>query len=135
LSTRKWGASIIKTFFLPVIFSISHLPIDFSLRLDFVESLPNYFAVMFPARLLIFATTLDRVDYLFSGAFSGCWQVLTLRLPLFPSQLFFFRNNVFSDLSFTVSFAVAQTIFSASRARITEAAPSTVRIPTQRRQS
>ena len=65
--------------------------------------------------------------------FPGWWQALTIGLPGFPSTLFFFRNTVFSDLLFTVLFVVAQTIFSTSRARITEAAPSTVRIPIQRR--
>lgn len=64
--------------------------------------------------------------------FPGWWQALTFGLPGFPSTLFFFRNSVFSDLFFTVLFVVAQTIFSTSRARITEAAPSTVRIPIQR---
>jgi hypothetical protein len=225
---------------------ILKLAIDFSIHTDFVEPLPNYFAVMFPALLLIFAATLYRVGYAFVGApvewanFSplaaillcgaaylprkialllgagpivvadlilnahyhaplidtgmfaryfafglilflgfrnrqqrynkllflfastlaasflfylitntgawmmtaaysktlpGWWQALTIGLPGFPSTLFFFRNTVFSDLFFTVLFVVAQTIFTTSRARITEAAPSTVRIPIQRRQS
>jgi hypothetical protein len=67
--------------------------------------------------------------------FPGWWQALTSGLPGYPPTLFFFRNTVFSDLFFTVLFVVAQTIFGTSRARITEAAPSTVRIPIQRRQS
>ena len=67
--------------------------------------------------------------------FPGWWQALTIGLPGFPSTLFFFRNTIFSDLFFTVLFVVAQTIFSTSRARITEPATSTVRIPIHRRQS
>ena len=67
--------------------------------------------------------------------FPGWWQALTIGLPAFPSTFFFFRNTIFSDLFFTVLFVVAQTIFSTSRPRITEAAPSTVRIPIHRRQS
>ena len=230
-----------------VLFSpILKLAIDFSIHTDFVEPLPNYFAVMFPALLLIFAATLYRVGYAFVGApvewanfsplaaillcgaaylprkialllgagpivvadlilnahyhtplidsgmfsryfafglilllgfrnkqqrynkllflfastlaasflfylitntgawmmtaaysktFPGWWQALTMSSPGFPSTLFFFRNTVLSDLFFTVLFVVAQTIFTTSRARITEAAPSTVRIPIQRRQS
>ena len=225
---------------------ILKLAIDFSIHTDFVEPLPNYFAVMFPALLLIFAATLYRVGYAFVGApvewanfsplaaillcgaaylprkialllgagpivvadlilnahyhaplvdtgmisryfsfglilllgfrirkqlnnkvlflfastlagsflfylitntgawmttadypktFPGWCQALTSGLPGFPPTLFFFRNTVFSDLFFTVLFVVTQTIFSTSRARITEAAPSTVRIPIQRRQS
>jgi hypothetical protein len=73
------------------------------------------------------------VDY--PKTFAGWCQALTVGLPAFPSTLFFFRNTVFSDLFFTVLFVVAQTIFNPSRARITEAAPSTVRIPIHRRQS
>ena len=222
------------------------LAIDFSIHIDFVKSLPNNFAVMLPALLLMFAATLYRVGYAFFGApvawanfsplaaillcgaahfpkktalllgagpivvadlflsahyhaplidtgmfsryfsfalilllgfwvrkqryyktlllfaaalassflfylitntgawmtiadypktFPGWWQALTIGLPGFPSTLFFFRNTIFSDLFFTVLFVVAQTIFSTSRARITEAAPSTVRIPIHRRQS
>jgi hypothetical protein len=71
----------------------------------------------------------------YSKTFPGWCQALTTGLPGFPATLFFFRNTVFSDLFFTVLFVIAQTIFSTSRARITEAAPSTVRIPIQRRQS
>jgi hypothetical protein len=67
--------------------------------------------------------------------FPGWCQALTTGVPGFPSTLFFFRNTIFSDFLFTVLFVVAQTMFSTSRARITEAAPSTVRIPIQRRQS
>jgi hypothetical protein len=63
--------------------------------------------------------------------FPGWWQALTIGLPGFPSTLFFFRNTIFSDLFFTALFVVVQT--STSRARITEAAPSTVRIPIHRR--
>src|SRR5260370_1000407 len=227
-------------------YPIFNLAIDFSIHIDFVESLPNYFAVMLPALLLMFAATLYRVGYAFVGApvewanfsplaaillcstaylpgktalflgagpivvadlilnahyhaplidtgmlsryfsfglilllgfrikqqrynklllllaatlagsflfylitntgawmmtadypktFPGWWQALTIGLPGFPSTLFFFRNTVFSDLLFTVLFVVAQTIFSTSRTRITAAAPSTVRIPLQPRQS
>ena len=65
--------------------------------------------------------------------FPGWWQALTIGLPGFPSTLFFFRNTILSDLFFTVLFVVAQT--GTSRARLTEAAPSTVRIPIHRRQS
>jgi hypothetical protein len=73
------------------------------------------------------------VDY--PKTFAGWWQALTIGLPAFPSTLFFFRNTVFSDLFFTLLFVLAQTIFNPSRTRITEAAPSTVRIPIHRRQS
>jgi hypothetical protein len=67
---------------------------------------------------------------------AGWWQALTVGLPAFPSTISFFRNTVFSDLFFTVLFVVAQAIkLDTSRARVTEAAPSEVRIPTQRRQS
>jgi len=50
--------------FLPIL----KLAIDFSIHLDLVESLPNYFAVMYTALLLMFAATLYRVGYAFVGA-------------------------------------------------------------------
>jgi hypothetical protein len=114
---------------------ISLLPIDFSLHIDFVEPLPNYFAVMLPALTPIFAATLYRVGCPFSDAFPTPWYPQKIGLPAFPSMLFFSRNTVFSDRLFAVFFAIAQAIFSPFRARITEAAPSTFRIPIQRRQS
>src|SRR5260370_8463506 len=49
-------------------YPIFNLAIDFSIHIDFVESLPNYFAVMLPALLLMFAATLYRVGYAFVGA-------------------------------------------------------------------
>jgi hypothetical protein len=229
--------------FLVIFTRFYNLAIDFSIHIDFVKSLPNYFAVMLPALLLMFAATLYRVGYAFCGApvawanfspvaaillcgaahfpkktalllgagpivvadlllnahyhaplidtgmfsryfsfglvlllgfwvrkqryykmlflfaaalassllfylitntgawmatadyprtFPGWWQALTIGLPGFPPTLFFFRNTIFSDLFFTALFVVVQT--STSRARITEAAPSTVRIPIHRRQ-
>jgi hypothetical protein len=42
--------------------------IDFSIRIDFVERLPDYFPVMFAALILIFAVTLYRVFYALSGS-------------------------------------------------------------------
>ncbi len=72
---------------------------------------------------------------LYPKTFPGWWQALTIGLPSFPSTLYFLRNTVFSDLFFTVLFVVAQTIFTSSRARITEAAPSLVRSSIQRRPS
>lgn len=44
------------------------LAIDFSIRIDFVERLPDYFPVMFAALILIFAVTLYRVCYALSGS-------------------------------------------------------------------
>jgi hypothetical protein len=47
---------------------ISNLVIDFSIRIDFVQPLPDYFAVMIAALILIFAVTLYRVCYAFAGS-------------------------------------------------------------------
>ena len=47
---------------------ILNLGIDFSIHIDFVEPWSNYFAVMLPALLLMFAATLYRVCYAFAGA-------------------------------------------------------------------
>ena len=51
---------------------IFNLVIDFSIRIDFVEPLPDYFAVMLAALILIFAVTLYRVCYAFAGS-PGAW--------------------------------------------------------------
>lgn len=45
--------------------------IDFSIRIDFVEPLPDYFTVMFAALILILVVTLYRVCYAFGGSPSG----------------------------------------------------------------
>jgi len=47
---------------------ILNLAIDFLIHIDFVEPWSNYFAVMLPALLLMFAATLYRVCYAFAGA-------------------------------------------------------------------
>jgi hypothetical protein len=46
--------------------------IDFSIRIDFVPPLPDYFAVMLAALILIFAVTLYRVCYALAGS-PGAW--------------------------------------------------------------
>jgi Family of unknown function (DUF6580) len=51
---------------------ILNLAIDFSIRIDFVESLPDYFPVMLAALILIFAVTLYRVCYALAGS-PGAW--------------------------------------------------------------
>jgi hypothetical protein len=51
--------------FLPL---ICQLAIDFSIRIDFVDSLPDYFAVMLAALILIFAVTFYRVCYARAGS-------------------------------------------------------------------
>ena len=47
------------------------LAIDFSIRIDFVEPLPDYFAVMPAALILIFTVTLYRVCYALAGSPGG----------------------------------------------------------------
>ncbi len=51
---------------------LSCVPIDFSIRIDFVEPLPDYFTVMFAALILILAVTLYRLCYAFAGS-PGAW--------------------------------------------------------------
>jgi hypothetical protein len=48
------------------------LAIDFSIHIDFVAPLPDYFAVMLAALILIFAVTLYRVCYALAGS-PGAW--------------------------------------------------------------
>jgi hypothetical protein len=55
-----------------LLFLLLNLVIDFSIRIDFVEPLPDYFAVMLAALILIFAVTLYRVCYAFAGS-PGAW--------------------------------------------------------------
>jgi hypothetical protein len=47
---------------------ICNLIIDFSIRIDFVHSLPDYFAVMLAPLILIFAVTFYRVCYAWAGS-------------------------------------------------------------------
>jgi hypothetical protein len=47
---------------------ICNLIIDFSIRIDFVHSLPDYFAVMLAPLILILAVTLYRVCYAWAGS-------------------------------------------------------------------
>ena len=67
-----------------------NLAIDFSIHIDFVKSLPNYFAVMLPALLLMLAATLYRVGYAFFGApvawanFSPLAAILLCGAAYFP---------------------------------------------------
>lgn len=147
---------------------ILNLAIDFSIHIDFVESLPNYFAVMQPALLLMFAATLYRVGYAFLGApaewanFSPLAALLLCGIVYLPKKTALFLGAgpiVVADLILNahyhaplidtgilsryfsfglillLGFWIKQQRYSTSRARITEAAPSTVRIPIQRRQS
>ena len=51
---------------------ICNLAIDFSIRIDFVQPLPDYFAVMLAALILIIAVTLYRVCYALAGS-PGAW--------------------------------------------------------------
>ena len=50
----------------------ARVAIDFSIGIDFVEPLPDYFAVMLAALILIFAVTLFRVCYALAGS-PGAW--------------------------------------------------------------
>jgi hypothetical protein len=47
---------------------ICNLIIDFSIRIDFVDSLPDYFGVMLTALILIFTVTFYRVFYAWAGS-------------------------------------------------------------------
>jgi hypothetical protein len=51
---------------------IFNLAIDFSIPIDFVDPLPDYFAVMLAALILIVAVTLYRVCYALAGS-PGAW--------------------------------------------------------------
>jgi hypothetical protein len=55
--------------FFPLIFDLS---IDFSIRIDFVAPLPDYFTVMLAALILIIAVALYRVCYALAGS-PGAW--------------------------------------------------------------
>jgi hypothetical protein len=105
---------------------ILNAAIAFLIRIDFVEPLPEYFPVMIPALILIFAVA--PYPILSSTAdcaqtFAGCWQALTIRVSGFPTTLLFFRNSLLSDLFLTTLFVITQMIFNQSRPGIAEAAP------------
>jgi hypothetical protein len=55
--------------FFPLIFDLA---IDFSIRIDFVAPLPDYFTVMLAALILIIAVTLYRICYALAGS-PGAW--------------------------------------------------------------
>ena len=72
---------------------IFNLAIDFSIHIDFVDPLPDYFAVMLAALILIFAVTLYRVCYALAGSpaawanFSPLAAVLLCSAAYLPRQI------------------------------------------------
>jgi hypothetical protein len=71
---------------------LSRIPIHFSIRIDFVEPLPDYFTVMLAALILILAVTLYRVCYAFAGSpsawanFSPLAAILLCSAAYLPRQ-------------------------------------------------
>jgi len=55
---------------------------------------------------LVTNTAAWAVDETYAGTLAGWWQAITIGHPEYPPTIFFFKNSLISDLSFTALFAV-----------------------------
>jgi len=55
---------------------------------------------------LVTNTAAWAVDKTYAQSLAGWWQAMTIGHPEYPSTIFFFKNSLISDLSFTTLFAV-----------------------------